>query len=300
MEHLILSGNPLHSISNLSSPKLMSINLSHCKLTALRKTVFSQLPSLTYVNLSRNHRLSLTKNIDESDFVASDSLKRIDLSLCNMDDIELQGFPNLITAILRGNLITALNRKSFENNPILENLDLSYNAITNVSSGSFRDLRYLKHLDLSFNMIRRIEKDTFKHNDLLTSINLSRNYIDRLNRFVAKSLTHLNMSWCEIMTIDLDAFVEMHEIIDLDLSNNLFTYLPSSLRSDTMQSLNLERCRWVCIYIRPEYLRFFLNMIFLMQIDDDSQRNFPRISGTVTHQFGWQSFYDAIPGGLFH
>lgn len=209
----------------------------------LRKTIFSQLPSLTYVNLSRNHRLSLSRNGLENEYVTSESLKRIDLSRCNMDDIELTGFPNLVTIILRGNLITHLNRKSFENNLILENIDLSYNAITNVSSGSFRDLKYLKNLDLSFNMIRRVEKDTFKHNELLTSINLSRNYVDRLNRFVAKSLTHLNMSWCEIMTIDLDAFAEMPEIIDLDLSNNLFTYLPSSLRSDTMQSLNLERCR---------------------------------------------------------
>lgn len=221
----------------------MSLDLSNCKLTILRKTIFSQLPTLTYVNLSRNHRLSLTRNSIANEFVTSESIKRIDLSLCNMDELDLMGFPNLVTVILRGNLITHLNRKSFENNQILENIDLSYNAITNVSSGSFRDLRYLKHLDLSFNMIRRIEKDTFKHNDLLTSINLSRNYVDRLNRFVAKSLTHLNMSWCEIMNIDLDAFIDMPEILELDLSNNLFTYLPSSLRSDTMQSLNLERCR---------------------------------------------------------
>lgn len=194
------------------------------------------------MNLSRNQRLSLTRKAEE--FVQSESLKRIDLSLCNMDGIELSGFPNLMTAILRGNLISRIKRDSFEKNVGLENIDLSSNSITHISSVSFRELKLLKHLDLSYNMIRRIERDTFKDNDVLTSINLSRNYVERFNRISARSLTHLNMSWCEVLNIDLDAFNDMPELVELDLSNNLFSEFPATLQSHTLQTLDLSMCRY--------------------------------------------------------
>lgn len=241
LEMLIMRGNPLRSISDIHSDSLLSLDLSDCKLTTLQPNVFNRMGSLTYLNLARNHRISLTRKVDE--FVQSGSLKRIDLSYCNMDSIELAGFPTLMTAILRGNLISRIKKDSFEVNVDLENIDLSSNAITHISSTSFRDLKQLKHLDLSFNMIRRIERETFKDNAVLTSINLSRNFIERFNRISARSLTHLNVSWCEILNVDLDAFNDMPELIDLDMANNLFTEFPSTLQSRTLQRLDLSMCR---------------------------------------------------------
>lgn len=243
LEHLILSGNPLHQISDLKSTSLLAIDLSQCKLSYLQPTIFSKLPLLTYVNLSKNTKLSLSRNVGE--YVKSDSLKRIDISNCNMDAIELFGFPKLSTAILRGNLIKLIDSQSFVNNIELENIDLSYNAIMQLGSGSFRQIKHLKNLDLSFNVIPKIERETFKHNDLLTSINLSRNYIDTLHRITARSLTYLNMSWCGILHIEHDAFAEMYELIELDLSNNLIYDFPLSLQSDTLQTLDLSMCRLV-------------------------------------------------------
>lgn len=243
LEHLILSGNPLHQITDLKSSSLLAIDLSQCKLSYLQPTIFSKLPQLTYVNLSKNTKLSLTRNVGE--YVKSDSLKRIDISNCNMDAIELTGFPQLTTAILRGNLIKLVDSQSFVNNLELENIDLSYNAIMQLGSGSFRKIKQLKHLDLSFNVIPKIERETFKHNDLLTSINLSRNYIDTLHRITARSLTYLNMSWCGILHIEHDAFAEMYELVELDLSNNLIYDFPFSLQSETLQTLDLSMCRLV-------------------------------------------------------
>lgn len=239
-----MSGNPLHQISDLKSTSLLGIDLSKCKLSYLQPTIFSKLPMLTYVNLSKNTKLSLTRNVGE--YVKSDSLKRIDLSMCNLDAIELTGFPTLTTAILRGNLIKIIDSQTFENNTELENIDLSYNAIMGLASGSFRKIKQLKHLDLSFNVIPKIERETFKHNDLLTSINLSRNYMDTLHRITARSLTYLNMSWCGILHIEHDAFAEMYELVELDLSNNLIYDFPLSLQSDTLQTLDLSMCRLVC------------------------------------------------------
>lgn len=172
-----------------------------------------------------------------------------------MDNIEIEGFPNLITVVLRGNMIRQLDKQSFFNNKHLENIDLSYNAIRQMNSNSFRGLKHLKQLDLSFNMIPKIEREIFKNNNLLTSINLSRNYIARFSQFVAKSLTHLNMSWCEITNIDSDALNQMPEVNDIDLSNNLISNIPEGLNSGTLQYLDLSMCRITSV--RNTTFKFF-------------------------------------------
>jgi len=177
------------------------------------------------------------------EYVTSESLKRIDLSFCNMDEIELEGFPALMTAILRGNMVRELNSESFVNSRMIENLDLSQNAIKSVDASSFKKLKHLKSLDLSFNTIPKIERDTFKENELLTRLDLSRNYISRFNRITAQGMTHLNMTWCEIMNIDPDALSGMPELLDLDLSNNLITEIPDFLSSEMLQSLDLSTNR---------------------------------------------------------
>lgn len=190
-----------------------------------------------------------------------DSLNALDFKIIlkkflgNMDNIEIDGFPNLITVVLRGNMIRQLDKQSFISNKYLENIDLSYNAIRQMNSNSFRGLKHLKQLDLSFNMIPKIEKDIFKNNNVLTSLNLSRNYIARFNQFVAKSLTHLNMSWCEIANIDSDALNHMPEVNDIDLSNNLISNIPDGLNSATLQYLDLSMCRITSI--RNTTFKFF-------------------------------------------
>lgn len=241
LEHLLLSGNPLRTLPQMKAEKLLSLDLSSCKITQLQRDVFQSMPILTYVNLSKNPRLSL--QYDKDEYVQSMSLRRIDLAMCNMDAVELNGFPNLTTALLKGNLIKQLTWDTFVNNDQLENIDLSFNAITHITSGAFRRMVHLKNVDFSYNMLRKIESDTFRENNYLTSINLSRNYIDRFRRIAAMSLTYLNMSWCEIMNIDLDAFNDMPELIALDLSHNLIRDFPSSLHSTTLQIMDLSNCR---------------------------------------------------------
>uniref|UniRef100_A0A1L8E2N7 Putative membrane glycoprotein lig-1 n=1 Tax=Nyssomyia neivai TaxID=330878 RepID=A0A1L8E2N7_9DIPT len=241
LEHLSMAGNPLRTLSGVASDSLTTFNLVNCRLGSLTLGVFSTLPALVHVNLARNNRLSLvTKN---GEYVTSDSLKRIDLSYCNMGGVEIAGFPQLTTAVLRGNMIRQLTKDSFENNIYLENLDLSFNAISYVNVGTFKDLGNLKHLDMSFNMIPRVDRDTFKNNNLLTTINLSRNYIGRFNRIQAKAVNSLNMSWCEIVAIDADALQGCPVLTELDLSNNLITSIPENLNSNSLQTLDLSMCR---------------------------------------------------------
>lgn len=241
LEHLILRANPLHTLPDMFAYKLLTMDVSACKITTLRPIVFTYMPMLNFVNFSANHRLSLITRNEE--YIGSLSLRQIDLSKCNMNLIELKGFPNITSVNLHGNLITELADDSFENNPLIENLDLSSNSISRISDISFNRMRRLRNVDLSLNTIRKIEPDTFANNQQLTSINLSRNFIDRFRHFSSKSLTFLNLSRCEITKIDENAIQDLPELIELDLSYNWFSELPGQLCSPFLQILNLNRCR---------------------------------------------------------
>ncbi|XP_055298039.1 protein artichoke [Sitodiplosis mosellana] len=241
--HLSLNSNPLYQIgqSDLQANKLVHLDVSNCKLGILRPTVFSQMPALNFVNFSGNSRLSLVHR--DGEYVESVSLRQIDLSKCNLNAVELKGFPNLTSANFHGNLITELFDNTFQNNILIENLDFSSNSINRISVMAFQWLKRLRSVDLSLNMIRKIEAETFEQNQQLTAINLSRNFFDRFRRFISQSLTFLNMSRCEITKIDDDALDDLLELIELDLSYNWFSELPQKFGAPFLQILDLSRCR---------------------------------------------------------
>lgn len=240
LSNLILENNPIQQLPEIVSGSLTTLDLSNTILGQLLPRVFENLPELTAVDLSRNHRISL---VTKSGAVTSSSIQEINLSYCNMNEIELNGFEELITVRLKKNMIHKLDKESFLVNSKLVNIDLSYNAISVVAVDTFRHLKSLKYIDLSYNMIIRVERDTFKYNDMLTSINLSQNYISRFNKFHAKSLLSLNMSGCEIINIDPNAFQGFPGISELDLSHNLISIFPEMLSSDSLQQLDLRMCR---------------------------------------------------------
>lgn len=245
LKHLILAGNQIRSISDLLSDTLLTLDLSNNRLTNLQPTMLIGMPNLQSMNLAKNHRISLQTK--QGEFVTSVSLRKINLSFCNMDNIELEGFPALTNAILKANMIRELNPESFSNSRVIEVLDLSQNSIVSINTNTFNKLKHLRILNLSFNMIPKIDRDTFKENELLTKLDLSRNYISRFNRIAVPYLTHLNMTWCEIMTIDPDALSGFIEITSLDLSNNLITDLPDTLAAENLQTLDLSMNRMTTI-----------------------------------------------------
>ena len=241
LESLILSGNPMRYVSNMASDTLQRLDLSNCRLTGLPGDFLVHLPALSSLNLARNHRLSLFRAPTE--YVTSETLRTIDLSYCNMESVELAGFPALTSADLHGNLIKELTRDSFANNEQLQTLQLSSNTISQMHPETFTHLRQLKELDLSYNVITKVDREMFQANDKLTTINLSRNYVGRFSRIVSPSLIKLNMSSCEIVSIDTDALVGLPSLVELDLSQNLIAHFPDGLASDNLQLLDLRLCR---------------------------------------------------------
>lgn len=243
LDHLTLKLNPLYTLpDNLISGKLTSLDVSDCRLIALQQNVFTQMPQLSFVNFSGNHHISLVNF--QGEFAASKSLQMIDLSRCNATSVELNGFPNLKTAILKENTITELTDKSFQNNDLIEKIDLSTNHIGRISIGAFHWLNRLRLLDLSSNMIKTIDDGTFAQNFGLHYIDLSRNPINRFRKLSAPNLSFLNLSRCEIAQIDEDALSNSYTLIELDLSNNFITKLPTlNGPTSNLQILDVSRCR---------------------------------------------------------
>lgn len=229
-------GNPLYTITDLISDSLVELDLSSCKLDMLLSTTFSKLPKLHILNLSHNTRLSLQQ-------VQSKSVKGLDVSYCNMDQIFLEGFPNLTMAFLSFNMINYISRDTFIHNRQLEVIDFSANSISHITVDTFKQLPNLRDINLSYNSISNVDRDIFKHNSLLLSLNLAQNFIQKLMRLTSSSLTKLNVSGCEIIHLDRDTIGALPRLNDLDLSHNLLSELPPYLQSTMLQSLHLQNNR---------------------------------------------------------
>lgn len=253
LETLNLSHNRIESISTILFPMnlrflILAFNNITSWLAINPNKNFLSAISLHTLDLSGNPIRNLNGNEDESVLI-SNSLRVLKMSHCYMDMINLKGLPNVTTVQLNVNSLTQLTRDTFGNNNKIDRLDLSSNAITHIESNTFDGMEKLTVLDLSFNLIREIATDTFKNNNQLKIINLSRNTIERFRRLSSHSLTSLNLSSCEVLAIDYDAFNEMPHLIDLDLSKNFINEFPSGLKSPLLQILDLSQCRWAIEHV---------------------------------------------------
>lgn len=234
---LKLNNNPIIRIQSLISSTLKNLYLNNCDLTTIDHNELMYLPSLTSLKLSHNYRLELTASAYN---LFSESLKYLDISYCNILQPNLQGFPNLRTAILNHNMVRSLRSHEFSNNSKLEYLDLSYNSIGSIRSDTFKGLSMLKYLDLSWNEISLVPEDALLHMPSLTQMKLARNYLTKVGHLKSNSITVLDMSSCEISTIGKDSLEGLQSLIDLDLSRNLLSFIPDSISSNTLKYLNLN------------------------------------------------------------
>lgn len=233
---LKLNYNPLLRIQNLVSPTLKSFSASNCELSNIQHNEFAYLPSLTYLTLSHNYRLELSK----SNIVFSNTIRFLDISYCNILYPSIQGFPSLRKAVLNHNMIRSLGSNEFLNNTKLEYLDLSYNNIGSLRHDTFRGLGSLKQLDLSWNEIAQMPENSLQPMPSLTQIKLARNYITKVGHLKSTSLAIMDMSYCEINEIGKDSLEGLPSLVDLDLSHNLLAHIPESISSNTLKYITLN------------------------------------------------------------
>ncbi|XP_030559960.1 insulin-like growth factor-binding protein complex acid labile subunit [Drosophila novamexicana] len=241
LQRLSLANNQLGQLLRLPSRSLRELDMSNCSLQRLSSAFIEALPSLEVLDLS--HNTALQFGSAEEDLIVSFELRRLDVSFCNLDQIDLSGLPALVEVSLSGNLLRTVDQQSFANNTMLELVDLSKNVLRLIGNEAFSQLKRLKHLNLAYNEIAYLDRNLIIGNDVLLELNLSRNIIQKLTKIVSNSVRLINMSWCEISYIEGNALSGLSAIQKLDLSHNLISDIPNLMRSETLQQLNLANCR---------------------------------------------------------
>lgn len=124
----------------------------------------------------------------------------------------------------------------------LNYLNLADNRIEDLPDNFFGNLMRIEKVDLSHNSINSIPSKKIDYANCL-SLNLKGNKLERFPFAISqvKSLEKLDLSNNKIASIKEDDFLELENLIELDLSYNELTYLPSSLGKLTkLKKLNLS------------------------------------------------------------
>ncbi|XP_016953557.1 uncharacterized protein LOC108026877 [Drosophila biarmipes] len=284
LERLSLANNKLAQIAALPSRTLRALDLSNCSIRELSGFFLEALQNLEHLNLSRNTQLQFDSLSEDP--ILTYELRRLDVSYCNLDSIELSGLPQLTELRLRGNLLRVVDATTFANNTMLEILDLSQNVLRLVGQDAFASLKRLKALNLAFNEIARLDRNIIRNNDVLVELDLSRNVLQKLTKIVSNSVRTINMSWCEIASIESTALSSLSVILKLDLSNNLISDVPTFMRSETLQQLNLANCRLTTV--RNNTFRGFPELA-------DLHLNGNRLTSPIPpYYFGGNKFLDQL------
>lgn len=261
LKELYMSKNQLPLLrTSIKHGTLEILDMSQCGLKWFYKEAFEELQSLQKLMLSQNYEL---KNFDSS----SESLTKLELSQCNLDNIPGGKLPKLLYLNLNGNNLRRVLSNSFENITEVQVLDLSNAAISKLNENAFNGLNNLRVLDLSYNTISKIDPKTFSTNFHLEKLVLSHNYLSKVTRFDSESLKYLDLSHCEIVTIGRESLSQMPSLEIINLSKNLISRLPDELEGENVRSIDLSYC-----HITGINNRTFVQMQFLRYLDLSGNR----------------------------
>jgi len=190
---------------NLDNLYLKEIYINNCDLETVNINIFNNSNELTIIDLSHNKKLKNIQNIGQSGLYNGNRVKYINLSYCNLENIESLTFNGL---------------------SYLEHINLSHNKfLSKIEHSGFNQCHRLKYINLSNCNFQNIDKNMFQRISLdkLTEINLSYNkklkYIEDNSFDNFKYLNSINLSNCDLHKIDSSAFSHL-DLSRLDLSNN--------------------------------------------------------------------------------
>ncbi|XP_034478124.1 protein artichoke-like [Drosophila innubila] len=231
LQDLSMANTNLSQIKQL--PHIWRLDLSNCSLQQIDL-------SFSYYKLNLSHNPALQLNFNDMDF---EEYLELDLSYCNLDKIDFSRLRKLHKAHLQGNALESINANTFANNIELSLLDLSENSISVIENNSFNSLINLYNLNLANNKIVHLNENLISGSESLAELNLSHNKIQKLTKIISNSVEYINMSWCNISTIEINALSNLSVIEVLDLSHNLINNIPNEFESNTLTALILSNCR---------------------------------------------------------
>ncbi|VDH92456.1 Hypothetical predicted protein [Mytilus galloprovincialis] len=245
--YLYLQNNLIGQIFNQTFAlfnRLVFLDLSVNKISAINENVFTGLQNLRFLYLSRNQIFRLLKNV----FKHLVSLTVLDLSYNNINSIHehaLGGLVNLQQLKLSNNGFEEIQNDTFQYTPKLVNLDLFYNSLYSVTKGVFTGLGNLHQLNLGGNFIKNIQTNAFQSLRNLTDLNLLFNWLHSVNNQMftrIQKLHHLNLMANNMKEISNHTFEILTDLSILDLSSNLLEsiYEKTFLKLNNLQVLKLN------------------------------------------------------------
>jgi hypothetical protein len=193
-----------------------------CYGTSLKTVPLIRLTEVTSLTLYANITL-----IERDSFVSLTGLWMLFVWRCGLRTIELGAFNGLtgLTSLeIVGNEISEIISGTFENLINLELLDLSYNELQHLDSGVFSGLVNINDIDLQGNKLQYLHSDTFLGLPNIKRISLRNNTglqipTDR-NFITSHSLSHLDISYCNVSSVSVETFTNVRALELLDLRYN--------------------------------------------------------------------------------
>lgn len=152
----------------------------------------------------------------ETHFIVSDS------NITTLFEGVLQQMPNTVVVSMNHNSIGYIETDAFDSLYKLRVIDLSFNNLTGIQDQVFTNNYQLETINLSRNNIVFIG-DVFPIFAKLTTLLLQHNKLHNVNFTMPRSLTHLDLSFNEIETIDKNSFYGSSSLNHLFLNNNRLT-----------------------------------------------------------------------------
>nr|CAD7195448.1 unnamed protein product [Timema douglasi] len=265
------------------SPCECSEHLVDCSLRSLTE-IPRDLPDTTIVLTAAHNDLT---TITTKDFPRTrPNLQSLYLNNNTIRYLEIDAFgklDNLKMLDLQGNLIRAIEPRTFISNKNIIKLVLSSNEIYKLDLGTFEGLDGLEDLRLDKNTIKTIDSNAFRHSPRLKKLVVSWNTDLNLPveglYFSTPSLTWLEMDHCNLSSLSLHAFDNMTNLSYLRLKGNRlqredlrairrlrslkFLHLENNavgyVHPNTFDDISLE---W--LYLRGNGLYLVRNQAFLM------------------------------------
>lgn len=200
---------------------LTHLRVYDCALKDISWHMFDGLNSLLYLSLEKNS----LKFIPEFCFYGTPNLRSLSLAgneLLTLKCVDLAGLLLLEHLDLRQNNLTFLSELSFPPFPALVSADFTDNPLDSIFPSTFEIMNTTIKLYVGGAAAKlKLQKNSLlglRRAEILHMYNLE---IPVLERFILQgvpSLTHLKMRGI-VSSIDFDAFVDLANLLDLDLSN---------------------------------------------------------------------------------
>jgi hypothetical protein len=198
-------------------------NLVFCSSTSLTAVPLIHLTDVRVLSLSENNITLFEKD----SFVSLTELEELDINKFGLRTIELgtfNGLTKLTVLFIWDNEIGEIIPGTFDNLNSLEYLDLDNNSLEHVDSDLFNRLVNIKFIDLKVNKIQYLQPDMFlglpNLQNLLVGYNPTLTIPTDRNFINSHSLSHLDISNCNVSSVSVETFANVSALEWLDLSNN--------------------------------------------------------------------------------